>query len=126
MNTTEATNVDDYITEFPQEVQERMRVLRRLIREYAPEAVESISYHMPAYKLNKKPFVYFGGFANHIGFYAQPVTHDTFKDALAAYKQGKGSVQFPHNKPLPERLICDMLQFKKEQLNKLWKQSQSP
>ncbi|PHQ31314.1 iron chaperone [Leeuwenhoekiella nanhaiensis] len=119
MNTTKATNVDDYIAEFPQEVQERMRILRRLILDCAPDATESISYHMPAYKLNKKPFVYFGGFANHIGFYAQPVTHDTFKDELAAYKHGKGSVQFPHHKPLPEKLIRKMLQFKKEQLNKL-------
>lgn len=119
MNTTEATNVDDYIAEFPQEVQKRMRILRRLILDCAPDAVESISYHMPAYKLNKKPFVYFGGFANHIGFYAQPVTHEKFKEELASYKKGKGSVQFPHSKPLPELLIGNMLQFKKEQHNKL-------
>ena len=120
MNKTEVTNVDDYITEFPESVQEKMRVLRKIILECAPEATESISYHMPAYKFNKKPLVYFGGFANHIGFYAQPVTHEKFAEELASYKKGKGSVQFPHSKPLPEKLIRKMVRFKKEQITKLY------
>ena len=116
MNTTEAKNVDEYIVEFPEEVQEKMKLMRSLIQQVAPEATESIAYHMPASTLNKKPMVYFGGFANHIGFYATPVTHEHFKDQLSGYKNGKGSVQFPHSEPLPEQLIKEMIQFKKEQI----------
>ena len=116
MNTTEATNVTEYIAEFPEEVQEKMKLMRSLIQQVVPEATENIAYHMPAYKLNKKPLVYFGGFANHIGFYATPVTHEHFKEQLSGYKTGKGSVQFPHSEPLPEELISAMIQFKKQQL----------
>ena len=118
MNTTEATTVSEYITEFPEPVQEKMKLIRRLIKKAAPEATEGISYHMPAYKLNRKPLVYFGGFANHIGFYATPVTHEHFKDQLSDYKKGKGSVQFPHSEPLPEQLIKEMIQFKVNDLSK--------
>ena len=73
MNTTEAKNVDEYIAEFPEEVQEKMKLMRSLIQQVAPEAAESIAYHMPAYKLNKKPMVYFGGFANHLGINYQVI-----------------------------------------------------
>ena len=118
MNTTEATNVSEYITKFPEPVQEKMKLIRSLIKKAAPEATEGISYHMPAYKLNKKPLVYFGGFANHIGFYATPVTHEHFKVQLSGYKNGKGSVQFPHSEPLPEQLILAMIQFKVSELSK--------
>ncbi len=118
MNTTEATTVSQYIAEFPEPVQEKMKLIRSLIKKAAPEATEGISYHMPAYKLNKKLLVYFGGFANHIGFYATPVTHEHFKDHLSDYKNGKGSVQFPHSEPLPEQLILAMIQFKVSDLSK--------
>ena len=118
MNTTEATNVTEYIAEFPEPVQEKMKLILSLIKKAAPEATEGISYHMSAYKLNKKPLVYFGGFANHIGFYATPVTHEHFKDHLSGYKNGKGSVQFPHSEPLPKQLILAMIQFKVSELSK--------
>lgn len=121
MNTTEATNVSEYIAEFPEEVQEKMKLIRSLIKKAAPESTEGISYHMPAYKLNGKPLVYFGGFVNHIGFYATPVTHAHFKDQLSGYKNGKGSVQFPHREPLPEQLILAMIQFKASELSKSFK-----
>lgn len=121
MNTTEATTVSQYIAEFPEPVQEKMKLIRSLIKKAAPEATEGISYHMPAYKLNNKPLVYFGGFTHHIGFYATPVTHEHFKDQLSGYKNGKGSVQFPHREPLPEQLILAMIQFKVSELSKSFK-----
>ncbi len=68
----EIKTVDDYILSFPKETQTKLQIIRQTIKEIAPEAIESISYGMPAYKTNKKPLVYFGGFAKHIGFYATP------------------------------------------------------
>lgn len=104
--------IDKYIASFPPEVQERMNQLRALILEIAPEAEESMAYAMPAYKTNRKPLVYFAGYKNHIGFYATPTGHEQFKAELSAYKQGRGSVQFPLNKPLPLELIREMILFK--------------
>jgi uncharacterized protein YdhG (YjbR/CyaY superfamily) len=106
------TSVDEYIQEFEKETQQRLITLRKLIQEAAPEAVESISYGMPAYKLNGKPLVYFGGYKSHIGFYATPTGHKTFEKELSNYKQGKGSVQFPLNEPLPEKLIQEIVLFR--------------
>ena len=78
----------------------------------APNAIESIAYGMPAYKVNGKPLVYFAAFKNHIGFYATPKGHVHFAKELSKYKQGKGSVQFPIDKPIPYDLIKGMVEFK--------------
>ncbi|MNK05035.1 hypothetical protein D3C87_229100 [compost metagenome] len=106
------TNVDEYILEFENETRERLIAIRKLILETAPEAVESISYGMPAYKVNGKPLVYFAGYKSHIGFYATPTGHEAFAKELSKYKQGKGSVQFPLNEPLPIKLIKEMVLFR--------------
>ena len=108
----EIKNVDDYISNFPSETKTKLQIIRQIIKDIAPEAIESISYGMPAYKTNKKPLVYFGGFARHIGFYATPAGHEKFKKQLSFYKQGKGSVQFPLDKPLPVNLIKEIVKFR--------------
>lgn len=105
-------SVDEYIKTFPVEVQSLLGNIRAVIRENGSNAVESISYGMPAYKLNGKPLVYFAAFKNHIGFYATPSGHETFSKELSAYKQGKGSVQFPLNEAIPYELIKRMVVFK--------------
>jgi len=67
---------------------------------------------MPAYKLYGKPLVYFAGFKNHIGFYATPTGHSAFREELSQYKQGKGSVQFQLDKPIPYELIGQIVEFR--------------
>jgi len=109
------TNVTEYIANAPKEVQMLLEKIREIILENAPEAEESISYGMPAYKLYKKPLVYFAAYENHIGFYATPSGHEAFKAALSQYKQGKGSVQFPINEALPLDLIKRIVVFRAEE-----------
>lgn len=104
--------VDAYIESFPQEVQEKLRLMRRTIRQAAPDAKESISYGMPAYKFHGKPLVYFAAYEKHIGFYATPSGHQAFAAELSKYKQGKGSVQFPLDKPLPLDLVDQITRFR--------------
>lgn len=105
-------SVNAYIESFPLEVQSRLADIRSLILKTAPDAKESISYGMPAYKLNRKPLVYFAGYKSHIGFYATPSGHSEFEKELSNYKQGKGSVQFPLDEPLPLSLIKRIVQFR--------------
>ena len=106
------TTVDEYIAAFPGDVQQKLEQIRKTIKEAAPEAAELISYGMPGYKLNKKPLVYFAAFKNHIGFYATPSGHSKFSAELSKYKQGKGSVQFPLNEPLPFDLVRRIALFR--------------
>ncbi len=111
------TDVADYISSFSNDVQTKLRQVRRTIRKAAPKAVESIAYGMPAYKLGGKPLVYFAAFPKHIGFYATPTGHAAFKKELAKYKQGKGSVQFPLTEPIPITLIARIVTFRSQQLS---------
>ena len=101
-----------YIKSFPTEVQEMLSDIRALIKHKVPDVVESISYGIPAYKIYGKPLIYFAAFKNHIGLYATPQGHEHFKKELSIYKQGKGSVQFPLNKPMPMDLIERIIDFK--------------
>lgn len=103
--------VDEYIAAFPPEVQEILEKVRATIKGAAPGAVECIAYAMPAYKLNG-PLVYFAGYKNHIGFYATPTGHEAFKKELSKYKEGKGSVQFPLDEPMPFKLIEKIVRFR--------------
>lgn len=106
-----ASNVNEYIAAFPPEVQAVMQQVRAAIKANAPEAEETIAYGMPAYKLNG-PLVYFAGYKNHIGFYATPTGHAEFADELSKYKQGKGSVQFPLEEPMPLELMGRIVKFR--------------
>lgn len=97
-------------------MQEKLAKIRSLVLAIAPDAIESISYGMPAYKLNKKPLVYFAGYKNHIGLYATPSGQAHFKHELAGYKQGKGSVQFPLTEEPPYDLIAQIVVYKKKEI----------
>lgn len=105
-------STDEYISSFPAATQIILQEVRETIKNAAPNANESISYGMPAYKLNGKALVYFAGYKNHIGFYATPTGHAEFTEELAKYKQGKGSVQFPINEPMPLNLITKIVKFR--------------
>jgi uncharacterized protein YdhG (YjbR/CyaY superfamily) len=108
--------VEEYIETFPKDVQTSLVHVRTIINTIAPDAVESISYDIPTYKINGKPLVYFAAFKNHIGFYALPTGHLEFKDELSHYKQGKGSVQFPLDKPVPFKLIERIVAFRVKEI----------
>ncbi|MCU7549367.1 DUF1801 domain-containing protein [Chitinophagaceae bacterium LB-8] len=110
--------VDEYIKSFPPNVQQALSQIRATIKKKAPQAIESISYGMPVYKTNGKPLVYFAGFKQHIGFYATPTGHEAFAGELSKYKQGKGSVQFPLDQPMPLELIERIVAFRVEENEK--------
>jgi len=103
--------IDDYISNQSTEVQIILEKIRQTIKKAAPNAEEVISYKMPAFKYHGM-LVYFCAFKKHIGFYATPNGHTEFKEALSSYKQGKGSVQFPLNEPIPLDLIFEIVKFR--------------
>ena len=118
METKKPVNIEEYIGAFPNDVQEILEKIRIAIQKAAPDAKEKISYSMPAFEQNGI-VVYFAAFKNHIGLYALPSGHETFQEELSQYKSGKGSVQFPFNKPMPYDLITKIVKFRvKENLEK--------
>ena len=113
-----ANNVDEYIVNFSVPIREKLELLRSIIRGAAPDAEELISYGMPAYKLHG-PLVYFAAYEKHIGFYPTPSAIVKFENELAGYRQAKGTVQLPVDKPLPRLLLARIVKFRvKENMEK--------
>jgi uncharacterized protein YdhG (YjbR/CyaY superfamily) len=112
------STIDEYIEAHIGEVKERLQQLRALVHDNAPGAVESMSYQMPAFKLGKpsKPLVYFAAFASHIGLYPTPSGIAAFAEELSGYVAGKGSVQFPHDHPLPAELIARIIRHRAQEI----------
>jgi len=110
----EFTTVDAYIAAQPKERQAKLEQLRKIILKAAPTAEESISYGMPAYKLYS-PLAYFANFRNHYSLFAMPAAVAVFKDELAGYETSKGTIRLPHDKPLPVKLISDIIKFRVKQ-----------
>jgi len=108
--------MDEYIKTFPKDVQSILEKMRQTIREAAPEAVETISYQMPTFKLNGKNLVHFAAWKNHIGFYPTSSGTEAFKKELSRYKAAKGSVQFPIEKPIPYDLVKKIVIFRMKEI----------
>ena len=121
-------DIDEYIADQPDDKKAGLQQFRQIIKSVAPQAEEVISYGMPAYKYYKI-LVYFAVFKDHYGFYPTSKPVDVFKDKLKPYKTSKGAIHFPFNKPLPERLIVEIVKYRvkedfdNKQLKKLTKKS---
>lgn len=114
MKANTPVSVDAYINTFPATTQKLLKEIRAAIKKAAPEAVETISYQMPAFT-HFGPLVYFAGYEHHIGFYPGAAGIANFKKDIEPYKNAKGSVQFPLNKPLPLRLVTKIVKFRLKQ-----------
>jgi uncharacterized protein YdhG (YjbR/CyaY superfamily) len=103
--------IDEYISQFPDEVQVILNKMREVIKKAAPEATEKISYQMPTFYLNGN-LVHFAAFKKHIGFYPTPSGIETFQKELSQYKGAKGSVQFPIDQPIPYELVEQIVLYR--------------
>ena len=106
--------VDQYIAAFPADVKKRIQQLRKTIKAAAPKADELISYQMPGYKYFGM-LVYFAAYKNHIGFYPGAGGVLEFYKKLSSFKSAKGSVQFPHDRPIPYDVISKIVKFRVKQ-----------
>jgi len=106
------TSTDAYIASFPADVQTKLQQVRAAVKAVAPDAVEVISYSLPAFKLQGAMLVWFAAHTQHIGLYPRASAIEAFADKLKAYKFAKGSIQFPFDQPLPLDLITDIVKFR--------------
>jgi uncharacterized protein YdhG (YjbR/CyaY superfamily) len=113
MTKTTPKNIDEYIDGFPQGTQNALEQIRMTIKNLVPEAEETISYGMPTFKLNGQYLIYFAGYKKHIGLYPVPGNNKTFDIEFSAFKtSGKGTIQFPLDKPMPTTLIKKVVRFR--------------
>ncbi len=105
-----ARNVDDYLKALPNDMRAALEKLRSTIKAAVPEAVETISYGIPVYKLEGRPLVGFGAATGHCTFHV--MSTEVFAghaSELKGYKLGKGSIQFQPASPLPAALVKKLI-----------------
>lgn len=105
------TTIDQYIASFPTEVQAILEKIRKIIATEVPEAVETISYGIPTFKLNGKFVVYFAGFKHHVSLYPIPNMNAEFEKRIQPFIKGKGTVQFQLKDPIPYDLIKEFVKL---------------
>ena len=112
MMSAKASTIDEYISGFPEETQKALQHIRETIKKTAPDAEECISYAIASFKLKGRQLIYFAGFKNHVSVYPAPRGNEAFQQELAQYKGGKGTVQLPLDKPIPDNLITRIVMFR--------------
>ena len=111
-NNTGFGSMDEYIATFPEETQKILEEIRALIKSMAPDAREKISYQIAAFELNGKNLIHFAGWKKHISLYPIPSGTDAFNKEVSKYADGKGTVKFPLDKPMPMKLIGRIVKFR--------------
>jgi len=107
-------SIDEYIAQFPPEVQAVLERIRTTIRSAAPEAQEVISYRIPAFTLNGV-LVYFAAFKEHIGLYPPVSGNARLEKAISPYAGEKGNLRFPLDRPMPYSLIEQIVKYRVKQ-----------
>jgi len=104
--------VEDYILSAREDVQPKLRLVRKAILEVAPEARESISYRIPYYDY-KGRLIWFGLFKGHIGLYIRPPVIAQHRKELAGYETTKSAVHLRLDVDVPVALIKKLVRARK-------------
>jgi len=105
MTKTNFQSIDEYIATFPEDIQKRLEEVRATIKSVVPDAKEKISYQIPAFELDGKSLIYFAGWKKHISLYPIPSGTGEFNQEISPYIEGRGTLKFLLDKPLPLELI---------------------
>ncbi|HEY1808236.1 MAG TPA: DUF1801 domain-containing protein [Acidobacteriaceae bacterium] len=117
MRSIDYKSVEEYIAAQPEPVAGCLREVRKAIRNALPKAEEVISYKMPAYRVNGRIALYFGGWKEHYALYpAGGLVADAFRQELAPYEVTRGTIRFPLSEPVPSRLIANIAKFRLKEL----------
>ncbi|WKZ31020.1 MAG: DUF1801 domain-containing protein [Candidatus Dojkabacteria bacterium] len=113
--TAPARDIDEYIKRFSPSIQEKLQKIRDTVAKRCPEAIEVISYQMPAFKYKGRILIYFAAWSDHVGVYG--ISSDIkapFMDELKKYKASKGTFSFSFDEPIPYELIDAYVEYKME------------
>lgn len=105
------TSIDEYIAACPEETRERLQAIRAEVKKIAPEAQEKISYQIAAFELNGRNLIHFAGWKKHISLYPIPAGDEAFESEVSQYTDGKGTVKFPLDEPMPMKLVTKIIKL---------------
>ena len=107
-------SVNDYLAAQPPGARRVLKQVRTIIRKALPQAVEVISYQIPAFKVDGRTVLYFAGFKEHYSLYPSSTSLEAkFATELAPYEtSGRGTIRFPLAEPIPATLIARIAKFR--------------
>lgn len=108
-------SIDKYINSYSDDIKNILQKIREIISKAAPEAIETISYGIPTFKMGEN-LVHFAAYKTHIGFYPTPSGIDKFRDELSNYEYSKGAVKFLLKNPIPYDIIKKIVDFRVEEI----------
>jgi uncharacterized protein YdhG (YjbR/CyaY superfamily) len=110
---TDFKSVDEYIASRPESVQPILEKVRAAIHRAVPDAEETISYQIAAFKLHGRVMIYFAGWKDHYSIYpASDALIDDLGEALASHRVSKGTIRFELSEKVPVQLIERIAKFK--------------
>jgi uncharacterized protein YdhG (YjbR/CyaY superfamily) len=118
MKESSATTIDQYFSNLEPEDKKALQRIHQIVKEVVPEAEESISYQMPAFKLNGKPLIYFGAFKDHLSIFPTSGPIARLEPKLKKFKVAKGTIQFTPQDQVPKSIIVSLLKERIKQINK--------
>jgi uncharacterized protein YdhG (YjbR/CyaY superfamily) len=111
MAKTRPATVTDYIGTAPKEAQKKLREMRAILKKVSPKGKESLKWGSPVFEEKRILFAY-AAFKSHMNFMPTPSAMSPFKKELEEFKTGKGTIQFPYDRPLPKALIRKIAAFR--------------
>jgi len=112
---TKPTTIGEYIAAAPKDGRKNLRQMYAILRKAAPGATEGLKWGSPVFEERRILFA-FAAFKSHLNFMPTPSAMKPFKKDLAKFTTGKGSIQFPYEKPLPKALIRRIAAFRVREL----------
>lgn len=124
IQTSQYPEIDAYLAALPEETRQPLEEIRRIIRKALPDAEEAISYQMPSFKLNGI-IAWYAPSKKHYAIYMRPKFYTDFNEELATFSRTKSAIHFEYGKPVPEKLITDLVvaAAKENMNNKLVKET---
>jgi uncharacterized protein YdhG (YjbR/CyaY superfamily) len=101
--------IDEHLKNVSQPQREALERVRHIVKQTVPDAEETISYGMPAFKYNKQPLIYFDAFKDHMSLFPTSGPTEMLKEKLSGFKVSKGTIQFTVENQLSEAVIKELL-----------------
>lgn len=109
--------IDEYLKDYPADIQTILQKIRKTIQEAAPEAEEAVRYGMPTFRFKEKNMIHFAAFKNHLSIFPGPQAIEEFTEGLFSYQVSKGTIQFQFHQTVPYPLIKKIVQFKMKKID---------